>query len=70
MQRETAEKIRKGLWHFRWILLVCTIIFSFVSFQLQMDMQQIAFAHGIIWPCYFLVKQFEAYFECVASCRI
>lgn len=70
MNGNSAEKIRKIIWHIRWIILVLLIGFSAIAFIHPVGINYFLYFHGLLWPIYFLAYQLEDYFECKANCKL
>ena len=66
----SARKKQKLLWHIRWILLCLVIVMNVVGFMMNLSAQALIVVNGISLSIYFLLGQFEAYFDCKSNCTL
>ena len=57
-------KKQKLLWHISWMLLCLVILMNVVGFMMNLSAHTLIAVNGISLSIYFLLGQFEAYFDC------
>ena len=63
-------KKQKLLWHIRWMLLCLVILMNVVGFMMNLSAHTLIAVNGISLSIYFLLGQFEAYFDCKSNCTL
>ena len=72
VQRNFVSKGKKQklLWHIRWVLLCLVILMNVVGFMMNLSAHTLIAVNGISLSIYFLLGQFEAYFDCKSNCTL
>ena len=63
-------KKQKLLWHIRWMLLCLVILMNVVGFIMDLSAHTLIAVNGSSLSIYFLLGQFEAYFDCKSNCTL
>ena len=66
----SERKKQKLLWHIRWMLLCLVILMNVIGFMMNLSAQTLIAVNGISLSIYFLLGQFEAYFDCKSNCTL
>jgi len=70
MKMETAKRLQRIFWHFRWVLLIGLMVYNGYSFFIAFQLSVFLPVNGFIFALYSFMGMLEAYFNCKVSCKM